>query len=189
MISNFVKSAFGALVGGGVLLSAGAAHAQANPQVKAPLAVKIGAYIPISSSVRNITGDVLPIVEAEYTIQDLFVTNGATTISVGYAERKGLRLIPVLLTESYHFRSRGADSGITVVKGEIDTYAGLGIGIYNTRFPTSGGSDSSKNLFGGCAVFGLNVSNGVFVEGKFHLVSRYNDLDISGIQLAAGIRF
>lgn len=169
--------------------SSGSNQGQDNPQLTAPLAFKLGTYIPYGSDVRDRVGDVMFLAEAEYTIQNLFVTGGVTTLNVGFTERNGLRIIPITIAEIYRSRLRN-NAGLTLAGSrDLDYYFGLGGGIYPTRFRTNGGSDTTKSLFGGFAVAGLNISNGVFVEAKVHLIERFNDFDIGGVQLTAGIRF
>jgi hypothetical protein len=172
-----------ALLGGMALWSFGAAGAaRAQEAGIKPLAVKVGAYLPSDMDARSASSDILLMVEAEYTIQNIVESNyfSQVQVGIGYTERDELRIIPVTLSQV--FRNSNAAPG-------AGYYVGIGLGVYFTELNLPDTSGETKSLFGGFVVGGLDFGGSLFAEAKYHVISRYDRKNVDGLQLAVGVRF
>jgi hypothetical protein len=158
----------------------GAAQAQLDGVVPRPFAVKAGLFIPTNAEAREAGGRSMALIEADYTIQNLVESNSLTIISIGVTGRRDLYMIPITLSQV--FQDRNNTSG-------NDYYYGFGLGIYVTKVDLPDTSDQTKNIFGGFLVGGLNLQRNLFVEAKYHYLSRYDRKNINGLQITLGTRF
>lgn len=146
-----------------------------------PLALKIGLFIPSNNDARaSGIGDRILAIEADYTVQTLLDSNSISVASIGLIQKDDLRILPVTISQV--FRDPGNSSG-------NDYYYGFGIGIYATSLKLPDTSGETKNLFGGFIVVGMDLGQSVFVEGKYHYISKYDNKFIGGLQLSVGGRF
>lgn len=148
-----------------------------------PFAAKIGVFFATDPDARRAGGDGMVVLETEYRLQTLIENNtllSNTNLTIGYTEHNDLRIIPITLSQT--FSDSRAEPG-------TGYYYGLGAGLYITRLRSDSTSGDTKNLFGGFAVVGLNLSTKLFVEAKYHLISRYQSENVSGIQATVGTRF
>ena len=177
-MNNRLRSAATAAAALGVVLWTGTTAARAQDAVPNPFAVKVGAFLPGDEDARNVSDDVIFILEADYTVQNLPESNSVTVASIGYTEKGGLRILPITISQV--FRDRGATSPY---------YYGIGIGDYITRLDSPGASGKTKHLFGGFVVAGLDLRGPLFFEAKYHLVARYDNKNVNGFQFTLGTRF
>ena len=145
-----------------------------------PFAVKIGAFMPVNKEVRTASGTFVGAFEADMTIQRFPEKSSVSLLSVGYIARGGLRIVPITISQI--FRDPNNPSG-------RDYYYGLGVGLYSARLEREDTSDRVKNLLGGFGVVGLELSQSLFVEAKYHIISRYDSKNINGVQVSLGRRF
>ena len=162
----------------GAVLWMGTAAARAQDAVSDPFAVKVGAFLPADEDARNVSDDAIFILEAEYTVQNLLESNSVTVVGIGYAEKGGLRIMPITISQLFRDRS-----------GTSPYYYGIGLGDYITQLDAPGASGKTKHLFGGFVVAGMDLRGPLFVEAKYHLVARYDNKNVNGFQLTLGTRF
>lgn len=159
----------------------GVAHAQDEPDRK-PLAVKVGLYFALNEDARRAGGSGMLHMEADYTLQSGVEGNSLsyTQLGIGLTQRRDLQIIPITLSQVYRDPNATQDRGF---------YYGLGLGIYVVDMETAGTSGKKKNLFGGSVIGGMEFGNNIFGEVEYHLISRYDKKNVSGLQLAVGMRF
>lgn len=166
------------LVAGGT-----AARAQEASKQK-PIAIKLGVFFPTNEKARVAGGaDATVALEAEYTLQALIGDGSqitSTHLGIGYMERRDLRILPITVSQTFGDLRAEPGQGY---------YYGLGLGIYITNLESADTSSDTKNLFGGFVVGGVNFAENVFAEAKYHLISRYDDINVSGLQFSIGTRF
>ena len=163
------------------IMGSGAAHAQASPDAaRKDFAAKIGVFVPAERDARRAGSTLNFYVEADATIQKLPALRSVSVLSVGYFDHQNFRMMPITIGQI--FRDPNNASG-------KDYYYGLGLGIYPTRIEGFGTSSNNKNLFGGYIVLGLDVTPRIFVEGKYHYISKYDSKFVGGTVIAVGARF
>ena len=162
--------------------SAGTSEAQVVAAgSRRPIAVKIGTYLPAGSEARRASASAIFSIEAEYTIQDLLDKNSYTPLSIGYIGGEDLSIIPITIGQIFKDANNPTSN---------DYYYGFGLGIYATDVDTADTSGRRKGLFGGYGVVGLDLQGGKYlVEAKYHWISRYDNKEVSGLQIMAGARF
>lgn len=166
------------------LLGAGAqsAHAQAVAQAtRKPYAFRIGDYIPSESEAQNAGSTHNLAFEFDYTIQRVPERGSVGILSLGYIERNDLRIIPFTLTQVYR------DPNVNFAGHPV--YWGGGIGIYAVRLSLPDTSGDVKGLFGLHALVGLDISDNVFIDAKYHYPFHYDRKFFGGLQVGAGVRF
>jgi hypothetical protein len=140
---------------------------------KTGLAVKLGSLQPSSGSTRDLTGS------RHFGGEVDFATPTGETISVGLYQgsRSGHRL------ETFTVQAVRS-AGVPLLGGRL--YTGSGIGLYQIR------ADGSKRTtrFGGCALVGIRLTEGIFAETRYYLVNgSVNGVSASGIAFLIGTRF
>lgn len=160
---------------------AGSAHAQFGPvQKPVSIGVRAGAFMP-----KN---------------KDL----GKTWLAVGADVRVNLPAVPIVggQTIAADYLSKGSSNmlGITLVQrftspiaapvqGGIRPYAGLGFGYYRTHAEENGQS-STKSSAGLKVMGGLDIGQGLYVQGDYHLpAGRAAGFKGTGLAITAGVRF
>ena len=171
--------AFGAAA---LAFTAGAAQAQTVAAgIRRPIAVKVGTYLPVGEDARRASASAIFSIEAEYTIEALFAKNSYVPLSIGYIGGEDLSIIPITIGQLYKDANNRSGN---------DYYYGFGLGIYATDMDYPSTSGRRKGLFGGYLAAGLDLGEGRYlVEAKYHWISRYDDKEVSGLQLMAGLRF
>jgi hypothetical protein len=174
-----------ALGAGAFALAALAGGTSARAQAIAPgdqrdFSIKAGIYIPSQSQVRSASSAAIPMFEGDYMIQKFPESHFNSLLSVGYLEHARFRMIPITVSQIY--RDPNNASG-------VNYYYGVGVGIYETRLGLVDTSNRTKGLFGGFIVTGLDLTKTVFAEAKYHLISHYDNKNVGGFQLSAGLRF
>lgn len=183
-------AALTALAGASVLLGAARpAAAQNLPDSKKPPigTIRLGAYFPFNARAKDAIGKTWYGGGLDYTFQQ---TPGVsrTNLSLDYIERSSggntLRLIPVTVSQ---FTEHG-DATTTV-----RPYFGIGGGVYfiHQNAPNSIGFQENKNAtsLGGFVAAGLDLPSNFLIEGRYHIVSKVGDINSSGLQVMAGLRF
>lgn len=169
-------------------LIAGAPSARAQQEAlllppPSPFALKAGLFLPLERNGRNTPGNAQFLIEAECTLRRGLLEKAffnTIRISIGYTEKNELSILPVTVSQvRENERSR---SGVAV-------YYGYGLGLYRTKVDAPNTSRKTKNLFGGFVVAGADLGPRLFLEAKYHLLSHYDNENVSGLQLAAGARF
>lgn len=178
-----LRAAWAAGIG---LLALAVCAPQAQAQVvdtatRKPYAIRIGDYIPSENAAQR-AGDTHNLaIEFDYTVQRIAERSSVAVVSLGYIERDDLRVIPFTLSQvyrepGYSFLGRGY-------------YYGAGIGIYAVRLALPDTSGDVKGLFGVHALVGIDVSDTLFVDAKYHYPFHYDRKFFGGLQIGAGVRF
>jgi hypothetical protein len=173
-----------AIVWGGAALffAAGGTQARAqNESVRNPFAVEVGSYLPVEADGRNAGGRYMWLVEANYTIQNLPEYNSAGVFSIGYTERDDLRIIPFTLSQIV----RGRDTVFT----QNNYFWGVGVGLYSVRLAAPDTSGTNKILFGFDVQGGIDINPRLFLDVKYHYISKYDGKFVGGFQVGVGGRF
>ncbi len=171
-----------ALCGLALLGVGGTARAQAvDESARKSYALRIGTFIPTEQDARRAGGTQNLAIEGDWTIQRLPERSSVGVLSVGYIEREQLRIVPVTISQIY--RDPGANFW-----GK-PYYYGLGIGIYSVRMNYPGTDDRVKHLLGGLVTAGLDLTSTLFIDAKYHYISKYDNEFVGGAQLAVGVRF
>lgn len=165
-------------------LAVSAPRAQAQvvePATRRPYAIRIGDYIPSESDAQRAGGTHNLAIEFDYTVQRIAERSSVAVVSLGYIERDNLRIIPFTLSQiyrepGYSFLGRGY-------------YYGGGVGIYAVRLGLPDTSGDVKGLFGVHALVGIDVSDTLFVDAKYHYPFHYDSKFFGGLQIGAGVRF
>lgn len=178
-----------ALAGASVLLGAAPpATAQGLADTKKPTigTIRLGTYFPFNAAAKDTIGKTWYGGGLDYTFQQ---TPGVsrTNLSLDYIERSSggntLRLIPVTVSQ---FTEHGGENSVR-------PYFGLGGGVYfiHQNAPNSIGFQENKNAtsLGGFLAAGLDLPNNFLIEGRYHIVSKVGDINSSGLQVTAGLRF
>ncbi|MDX1934869.1 MAG: hypothetical protein SFU56_19905 [Capsulimonadales bacterium] len=170
------------LCGFALIAAGGTAHAQAvDESARKSFAVRIGSYIPTEQDARRAGGTHNFSVEADWTLQRLPERSSVGVISLGFIEREKLRIIPFTLTQV--FRDPGSN-----FFGK-PYYYGLGIGLYTVRMQFPGTDDRIKHLFGGLVTVGVDLTPTIFIDAKYHYISKYDNKFVGGTLLSVGTRF
>lgn len=143
------------------------------------VALKLGAFFPEGADARRVGGKEIVSVEGDYVLQHIAETNTTSILSVGFSERDSLRVLPITITQITRDARRAS---------AYDVYYGYGVGLYSVRLDTAETSGRNKTLFGGLIAAGINLSEKVFAEAKYHFVSRYDRKEVGGLQLMVGLR-
>ena len=169
-----------------LLASGGAARAQvvenvtsAGPESK-NIAIRLGAYLPTESDARNYGGRQLPGIQVDYKVQIVPLQNSVGAVSVGYIERNNLRIIPILLNQTWR------EPGRTIFGQEY--YYGLGAGLYSVRMSTPDTDGKPKALFGFNIHAGLDFNNSFFGDVTYHHIYKYNNKFVGGFMFSLGAR-
>lgn len=163
----------------------GAANAQTGTNVQKPIAIKIGASFPQSSSAKDLGNS-------------WFAVGGDYTVSKSQANTAVQNLVYVDYTSK---SKNGADARYTGVGiGTRSTapvqsatgytlFYGAGMGAYFQNAKVAGVSKNATS-YGAKASIGLDFSQGFFLEGGYTWISnKVNSVNLSGFNLYAGFKF
>ena len=165
------------------------------------LSVRVGAFFPQSDGLRSVTDAVVFGGGIEYKVNwipHVFTGEGwSTSISadIHYTERKAgiFRFIPVSINQVYNFeRSAGMQSyaGFCITAA---TFGGTANGFVDRpiqRSSESGGRQPTITRFGGGLILGSNLTNKIYIEGRYEWFDRHHSLvDPQGFRAYAGYRF
>ena len=172
--------------GGLTLLTSGAAQAQvietpvgAGPETKS-ISVRVGAYLPSDATVRKYGGKSVPAFQVDYKLQIVPFQNSVGSIGVGYIERDNLRIIPIVLNQTWR------EPGRTFFGQGY--YYGAGAGLYSIRLDAPDTSNKSKLLFGLNVHGGLDFNNTLFGDVTYQYVFKYDSKSVSGFIISLGAR-
>jgi len=158
------------------------------------LSVRAGFFWPADGGVRSVTDFAVWGAGLQYEvpwIPRLF--NGehwTSSISADfhYSERKAgiVRFIPVSINQVYTFEEQ---NGHTPYAGFCVTAATFG--STGTNQNTEGGRSGQPTVtrFGGGLIMGLNVTNSLYVEGRYEWFDHHNAANVEGFRGYVGYRF
>jgi hypothetical protein len=168
------------LVLGALLAVAMAAPQRASAQVPGvgmPSGIGISAFAPTSSEAVRTGGSLQAAAELRYGLPSVPLTPTRTVLSVGaeWGSRNGKHslIVPLDVAEYVGLNGKSPSSPGTA-------YAGAGIGYYFMQQSGFG----NRGEVGGFGALGYNFPFGLFVEGKYQVVTRGN-----GAMLSLGLRF
>lgn len=157
------------------------AHAQfVEPASRYDFAVRVGTLIPGDDDVRRAGGTHNLALEVDWIAQRFPSQRLISTVSVGYIERDGFKLIPA--TIGLVRREYSEDLGKSY-------YYGFGGGLYQTRVRAADTSGENKWIPGGYFVTGVDLTPRVFGEFKYLYINKYDGKFVGGSQLSVGFRF
>lgn len=174
-IAPFVLAA---LAGALVARPASAAPGPSLPIIGSPNSIVAGVYLPTDSATRRAGGSSQIDVSFRYglPVPNLIApTRTVLSLGVQTGARGGGHSTIIPLTVSQVFSTNGASPFST---GTV--YVGAGLGVYLLN--QSGIKTTAR--IGGQGLVGYNVTDAVFLEGKYQFVQ-----DGNGGTLAAGLRF
>ena len=147
------------------------------PGVGMPSGIGISAYVPTSSQAVHTGGALQAAAELRYGLPSVPLTPTKTVLSVGaeWGSRDGKHslIVPLDIAEYVGLNGKSPSSAGTA-------YAGAGIGYYFMQQSGFG----NRGEVGGFGTLGYNFPFGLFVEGKYQVVTRGN-----GAMLSLGLRF
>lgn len=166
------------LAASAALLPLQAAHAQSTGLL--PLRAKIGALLPSNGFTKDRAGDFVPAGELDLRIPKFL---GGSFASIGYQERKGLRVVPITISRTF-----GPANPLESVTGNI--YFGVGAGVYFLHGNDGVGSSKDKTTLGGFGQVGYQFPNPYFIEAKYQVLAQKADgLSGNGLMLFVGRKF
>jgi len=178
-----------ALVGLG-LISGQVAFAQNADVSSAPQKsgdIRAGILFPLNSTITSNIGKTIPVGGVDLVIKHEGASQN-TIFSAEYQERDDhgykLRVIPLTIGQVTY---SGTESS------KIRPFFGYGVGAYliSSTLPDSDGFSVNNNstAFGGYLGFGLDLTSSVFVDARYHAVTKVGPATASGIEVTAGFRF
>ncbi len=185
----------GALLG----VAAGTSAQAQTPDtsVVKPISIKIGAFFPTDSNLKNGTHNTWFKVGADYAFGKTTSTNPLlTSIYADYAGSSSggnhANLYDVGVAGRYYFTTSATGAGAAGSGTSVNPYAGAGIGAYFENAQASGDSSKTTATLGGKIFLGAELNTGPFIEASYDIVpqklSRY-DLRYSGFDVSVGYRF
>jgi hypothetical protein len=168
--------------------AAPAVHAQVNKSDTTG-AIRLGAYIPVNSNTQQTYGRYYWAGGLDYYFQQNGVDQ-RSNFSVDYTSytdgNNYLRIIPVTVGQQSILPARGRG---------VRPYVGYGIGAYfvhvkNPSNPSFGASDTvNSTVYGGYMQAGLDLTDNLFVDARYHIVSPVKNVNTDSFELTAGVRF
>ena len=175
-----------ALLGGALVSIAAGAQAQTTQPVQKPITIKLGVYIPTSSSGRDAGG------------------NGQFTIGADYALAKTVSANPLLPSVYFDYEGGNRHGGRSDVYGlgiaaryysgrpalaRVSPYLGVGLGIYDADLRRSGQGSGSTVSVGGKVLAGVEFSQSFLVEANYQFLPKHNGVNPDGLGVQVGYRF
>jgi hypothetical protein len=155
------------------------AQAQTVPAaVSQPWAIKLGVFGPANIRARQAGEAAIFSGEIEYTVQDLTSQNNSySVLDAGYINEGHLRIIPLTVGQMF-------------TDGRKSYFYGGGVGLYDVKMDLAGFTDDrDKFIFGLYGAVGLNVTQSIFIEAKYHYPYKYDNQFVGGVQGMVGLRF
>lgn len=154
---------------------------------------QVGFYFPTSGRARDAFGDTWVNYGIGFQPLDLQTRRGSATLDIAAfsARRSGARAFIVPVSFIYKIALGGGRD----VEGESDKsfnpYTGFSLGLYlaDLRADRYNVSSGWQGGFGGSALFGVTYQRSVFVEARYHLISKLKSFELSGLNLSIGARF
>jgi hypothetical protein len=159
----------------------GKARAQfVEPASRYDFSVRVGTLIPGDDDVRRAGGTHNLSIEVDYIVQRFPSQSLFSTVSLGFIERDGFRLVPATI-------------GLTKREYSDDLrktyYYGIGGGLYQARVVASDTSGENKWIPGGYFQAGIDLTPRVYTEFRYLYVNKYDGKFVGGSQLSVGFRF
>ena len=164
-----------------------AAQTATTSPSESTFAIRAGGYIPANSRIETNVGKLFTGAGVDYVMQRNGPLN-TTIVSVDYINRESggrhLRIIPLTFGQVTYSQSSGTSH----------TYMMYGAGIYfiNQTLPdanTGFNITQNQNAYGGYVGAGVTLSQNLFVEGRYHVLTSVGGVNAGGLQVTAGIRF
>jgi hypothetical protein len=175
-------------------MSARAVHAQITHDSTVG-AIRLGAFVPVNSNTIQQYGRYDFVGGLDYTFQNDGI-NQRDIVSVDYLQqshtdsqtntRNSIRIIPVTVGRQNIGGARGQG---------VRPFTEFGAGVYFVHFKNPsdtnfGGSDTEESTaFGGYLGAGLELSDSLFIDGRFHVTTPVKDVNTDALELTAGVRF
>lgn len=192
-ISTLAKKAvLPAVVATGMLLSVGAAHAQATAPVTNPWSIKLGALFPTNDRASDNGGNTQFSAGLDYAfgkttqnnpiLPSVYLDYNGGSRNGGHVDTYGLGVA----VRAYANSPAGAN------RQAVSPYVGAGIGVYNTdaknntSFYTRSGNNTS---LGGKVFAGLEFTGDYFVEVNYQWLPSEAGINPDGVGLQVGARF
>jgi hypothetical protein len=167
-----------------------AAAQEAVPTNSAPQLdgdIRAGALFSTNNAVETKVGRQLPAAGVDVVIKH-DTTNTNLVVSADFIDHSSngshLQVIPVTIWQQIF---SGNSRDVT------RTYTEYGAGLYfvNQSLPDSSGNQKSSNqtAFGGFLGFGVDVTNNIFIDARYHAVTDVNSISASGLEVTGGYRF
>jgi opacity protein-like surface antigen len=168
----------------GMLLACSAANAQLGGITKpVSLGIRAGGYMPKDRPVGMSKTWFAAGVDARVNISALPIIGGQT-VSLDYLTRGSSSVSAITLVQRF------SSPVAAPVQGGVRPYFGVGVGVYRVHVKTDTGSDT-KTGPGAKALVGLEIGQGLYVQGDYHLPAfgKVAGLRASGFAVTAGLRF
>ena len=199
----------------GVLFCAAGAQAQTTPATDdtakpKPITIKLGAFFPSSSDLKDVVGGTFFAAGAEYA----FINKGSASpviplVYVDYAGRGKNRSVDDGQGNSVSLDLTASTVGVgggvryyigTPGAGSVTPYVGAGVGVYFNRIKvattvSSGGQSGSASDSLNKTQFGFRLNAGVEFQKMYLLEANYTNAGsvegtrIDGFGIQAGVRF
>lgn len=144
--------------------------------------VRVGAFFSGSSVVRHTVGSTSLAAGLDYDVHQEVGTS-RTIFSVDYIDRSSggndFRMFPVTVGQLV----MGSASN------NVEPYYGFGTGAYFIHQDFGGTQRHDDVRFGGYVAAGLIYDHYLDLDVRYHLVTSQNNINPSGLELTAGVRF
>lgn len=182
---SFGLAAIGICLAGGNIASAQSGKVYSPTQSQGD--IRAGIFFPVGSTLQKKVDSSFPVGGADFVIQRSGISQD-TIVSVDYIDRaKGgnhIQVIPVTVGQ-VSYSSGNA--------GSMRTYVGYGAGVYfvDQSLPDSNGDQQSNHntTYGGYFNVGADLTNSIFIDARYHLISKVGPTSASGIEVTGGFRF
>jgi hypothetical protein len=147
---------------------------------------RVGAYFPTNDRLKKNVGNTLIVGGIDYVLSRQGPSD-ESIISVDYIDRSNgsnhLQMVPITIG-GIHYMD---------VKATTRNYIGYGVGAYITSVsvPNSVGFQESNHttLYGGYINAGIEFTDNVFLDGRYHFTQAVGSTNPSGFEVTAGVRF
>lgn len=179
-----------ALLGGvliaGLLVPGAHAQTPAVLPVQKPITLKLGVYIPTSSSGRDAGG------------------NGQFSLGADYALAKTVAANPLLPSVYFDYEGGSRHGGRANIYGlgvaaryysgrpalaRVSPYLGIGLGVYDADLRRSGQGGGNTVSIGGKVLAGVEFSQSFLVEANYQFLPKHNGINPDGLGVQLGYRF
>jgi hypothetical protein len=150
--------------------------------------VRLGAFLPSNSAVKGNIGNTLLCGGIDFTVQRPSAVQRAI-VSIDYIDKSAsnyhLQCVPV----TYGQVTSNQSADLT----KTNTYFGYGLGLYFTQIAVPDGTGftqtNSKTLYGGYLNAGVNLTQTISLDVRYHATTSTHAGDPSGLELTAGLSF
>jgi hypothetical protein len=154
---------------------------------------QIGFFFPTDGRTRDAFGDNWVNYGIGFQPLDLQTRRGSATLDIAAfsARRSGARAFILPVSFIYKIALGGGPDVVGETDRGLNPYTGFSLGLYlaDLRADRYNVSSGWQGGFGGSALFGVTYQRNVFVEARYHLISKLKTFDLSGLNLSIGARF